>query len=101
MAKLGSVGSVIALTVQSFCPLLTKATTRSAAAPEPTVNGVCGEGSGERDEGIEFYRLLLRSGVPAQCREVKGTPHGAELLAIASPDISYATAASIAHWATH
>jgi len=52
-----------------------------------------------RDEGIEFYRLLTRAGVVAQCREVKGTSHGGDMMTIAVPDISRATAASIAHWA--
>jgi len=52
-----------------------------------------------RDEGIEFYRLLLRAGVPARCRQVMGTVHGAELLAIACSDISRETAASIAQFA--
>lgn len=53
-----------------------------------------------RDEGIEFYRLLARAGVAAQCREVKGTCHAGDLLAVIVPEISRATAASIAHWAT-
>ena len=52
-----------------------------------------------RDEGIEFYRLLLRAGVPARGRVVLGTSHGAELMGIAAPDISRDTAASIAHFA--
>ncbi|MEM9467232.1 MAG: alpha/beta hydrolase [Actinomycetota bacterium] len=51
-----------------------------------------------RDEGIEFYRLLLRAGVNAQCRTVMGTIHGTEIFATACPDISYETAASIAHF---
>ena len=51
-----------------------------------------------RDEGIEFYRLLLRAGVPARCRQVMGTIHGTEVFAIACPDISRETAASIAHF---
>ncbi len=51
-----------------------------------------------RDEGIEFYRLLLRAGVPARCRQVMGTMHGSEVMAIACPDISRETAASIAHF---
>lgn len=50
-----------------------------------------------RDEGIEFYRLLLRAGVPARCRQVMGTIHGTEIFSIACPDVSYDTAASIAH----
>jgi acetyl esterase/lipase len=49
-----------------------------------------------RDEGIEFYRLLLRAGVPAQCRQVMGTIHGTEIFAMACPDVSRETAASIA-----
>src|SRR5262249_36453711 len=52
-----------------------------------------------RDEGIEFYRLLLRAGVRAQCRQVMGTVHGAELLAVCCPDISRTTASDIAHFA--
>jgi acetyl esterase len=51
-----------------------------------------------RDEGIEFYRLLLRAGVPARGRVVLGTSHGAELVGMAAPDISRDTAASIAHF---
>jgi acetyl esterase len=49
-----------------------------------------------RDEGIEFYRLLLRAGVPARCRQVMGTIHCTEIAAIATPDISNDTAGSIA-----
>ena len=51
-----------------------------------------------RDEGIEFYRLLLRAGVPARCRQVMGTIHGTEIFSIACPDISYETAGSIAQF---
>ena len=51
-----------------------------------------------RDEGIEFYRLLLRAGVRARCRQVMGTVHGTEIFAIACPDISYETAGSIAQF---
>jgi len=51
-----------------------------------------------RDEGVEFYRLLLRAGVSAQCRTVMGTSHGAELIPVACPEISEETAASIARF---
>lgn len=51
-----------------------------------------------RDEGIEFYRLLLRAGVNARCRQVMGTSHGIEIFAAACPDISRETAASIAQF---
>lgn len=51
-----------------------------------------------RDEGVEFYRLLLRAGVAARCRQVMGTCHGAELFAVACPEISRETAASIARF---
>jgi acetyl esterase/lipase len=51
-----------------------------------------------RDEGIEFYRLLLRAGVPARCRQVMGTIHGTEIFAISCPDVSRETASSIAHF---
>jgi acetyl esterase/lipase len=52
-----------------------------------------------RDEGVEFYRMLLRAGVPARCRQVMGTVHGTEIFAIACPDISRETASSLAHFA--
>lgn len=52
-----------------------------------------------RDEGIEFYRLLLRADVPAQCRQVMGTIHGTEILPMVCPDISRNTASSIATFA--
>ena len=51
-----------------------------------------------RDEGIEFYRLLIRAGVPARCRQLMGTVHGTEIFSIACPDISWETAASIAQF---
>jgi acetyl esterase/lipase len=49
-----------------------------------------------RDEGVNFYRLLLRAGVRARCRQVMGTIHGTEIFPIAAPDISRETAVSIA-----
>ncbi len=49
-----------------------------------------------RDEGINFYRLLLSAGVPASCRQVMGTVHGTEIFPMACPDISRETARSIA-----
>jgi acetyl esterase/lipase len=51
-----------------------------------------------RDEGVEFYRLLLRAGVPAQCRVVMGTSHGMDIFTAVIPDVSRQTAASIAHF---
>ncbi len=52
-----------------------------------------------RDEGIEFYRLLLRTGVSAQCRVVMGTSHGMDVFAALVPDVAAQTAASIAQFA--
>ncbi len=49
-----------------------------------------------RDEGLNFYRLLLKNGVKARARQAMGTTHGVELFAIACPDISYDTARDIA-----
>ena len=49
-----------------------------------------------RDEGIEFYRLLLRAGVPARCQVAIGTVHGTEIFPICCPDVSRAAAAGIA-----
>jgi acetyl esterase/lipase len=51
-----------------------------------------------RDEGIEFYRLLMCAGVPARCRQVMGTIHGTEMFVVACPEISRETAASIAQF---
>jgi acetyl esterase len=51
-----------------------------------------------RDEGIEFYRLLLRAGVSARCRQVMGTIHGTEIFAVSCPDVSRETAGSIAQF---
>ena len=51
-----------------------------------------------RDEGINFYRLLMRAGVNASCRQVMGTIHAIEVFPMACPDISRETASSIAHF---
>ena len=52
-----------------------------------------------RDEGINFYRLLLRAGVPARARQVMGTMHGTEVFTIACPEISRDTARDLAAFA--
>jgi acetyl esterase/lipase len=49
-----------------------------------------------RDEGINFYRLLLQAGVPARARQVMGTMHGTEIFTIACPEISRDTARDVA-----
>jgi acetyl esterase len=49
-----------------------------------------------RDEGIAFYRLLLRAGVPARCRQAMGTIHGTEIFAVCCPDVSRDAARDIA-----
>lgn len=51
-----------------------------------------------RDEGVVFYRRLLKAGVAARCREVRGTCHAAELLINVCPDISGDTAADMARF---
>lgn len=63
----------------------------------PTVISV-NEADPLRDEGIEFYRLLLRAGVSARCVQLMGTVHGSDVFVIASPDISRETASSIARF---
>lgn len=35
-----------------------------------------------RDEGIGFYRLLLRNGVSARCRQVMGAVHATDIFPI-------------------
>lgn len=49
-----------------------------------------------RDEGINFYRLLMSAGVQAYCRQVMGTTHGIEIFPMVCPDIARETARSIA-----
>ena len=49
-----------------------------------------------RDEGINFYRLLLSAGVPARARQVMGTCHATEIMPIACPEISRDTARDLA-----
>ena len=48
------------------------------------------------EQQIEFYRLLVRAGVPARCRNMIGTTHGLEIFSVACPEISADTAQSIA-----
>lgn len=52
-----------------------------------------------RDEGIGFYRLLLRANRRAYCRQVMGSIHGTEIFPMACPEISRDTAGSIADFA--
>lgn len=52
-----------------------------------------------RDEGIEFYRLLLEAGVEARCRQVMGTMHGTEVFPMACTEISRDTASDLAAFA--
>jgi acetyl esterase/lipase len=51
-----------------------------------------------RDEGVNFYRLLLRAGVATRCRQVMGTIHATEIFSISCPDISRDTAADLARF---
>ena len=71
------------------------ATVEDVAGFPPTVISV-NECDPLRDEGINFYRLLLRAGVPARCRQVMGTMHGTEIFTIACPEISRDTARDLA-----
>jgi acetyl esterase/lipase len=49
-----------------------------------------------RDEGVNFYRLLLAAGVPARCRQVMGATHALELYLTVCPEISRDTARDLA-----
>jgi acetyl esterase/lipase len=51
-----------------------------------------------RDEGVNFYRLLIANGQPARCRQVMGTIHGTEVFLVC-PDISCDTARDLAAFA--
>lgn len=74
------------------------ATVQDVANLVPTIISV-NECDPLRDEGIEFYRLLLQAGVPARCRQLMGTIHGTEVVPILCPEISRDTAASLAAFA--
>lgn len=74
------------------------ATTDDVAGLPPTVISV-NECDPLRDEGINFYRLLLRAGVPARCRQQMGTMHGTEIFTIVCPDVSRDTARDLAAFA--
>ena len=54
-----------------------------------------------RDEGINFYRLLLAAGVPARCRQVMGTMHAVETFTTVCPEISRDTARDLAAFCTN
>ncbi|MCY3572528.1 MAG: alpha/beta hydrolase [Chloroflexi bacterium] len=49
-----------------------------------------------RDEGIEFYRLLLRAGQRARCRQVMGTIHGGDNMVLPCTDLALATTRDMA-----
>ena len=49
-----------------------------------------------RDDGVEFYRLLLRAGVNARCKIVMGTVHATEVVCLPCPDISREAARELA-----
>ena len=49
-----------------------------------------------RDEGLAYYRLLLRAGVLARCRQVMGTTHAIEIFPSCCLDISKDTASDLA-----
>lgn len=53
-----------------------------------------------RDEGINFYRLLLRAGVPARAKTILGTTHGIELMPIACPEITEAAQVDLVAFAS-
>ena len=74
------------------------ATEQDVAGFPPTVISV-NECDPLRDEGVGFYRLLLRAGVAARCRQLMGTVHGTEIFSISCPDISRSTAADMADFA--
>ncbi len=49
-----------------------------------------------RDDGVNFYRLLLRAGVSARCRQLMGTVHATEVYILPCPDVSRDAARDLA-----
>jgi hypothetical protein len=92
----GAVGyGIEAFTARSPLAWPSFATAEDVQGFPPTIISV-NECDPLRDEGINFYRLLLRAGVPARCRQVMGTMHGTEIFTVACPEISRDTARDIA-----
>jgi acetyl esterase/lipase len=53
-----------------------------------------------RDEGLAYYRKLLRAGVPAVSRTVNGTCHAADCMFLSAiPDVAQTTIRHIAAFA--
>lgn len=58
------------------------------------------EGDVFRDEGVLFYRKLLAAGVVAECRQVMGTPHAADINMFTTiPEVCLSTARAMADFA--
>ena len=74
------------------------ATVGDVAGFPPTVISV-NECDPLRDEGINFYRLLLSAEVPARWRQMMGTMHKNKIFSIACPDVTANTARDIAGFA--
>lgn len=51
-----------------------------------------------RDEGLSFYRLLLKAGVRAHCRQMMGTVHANEMFTTVFPELTRMTARDIRGW---
>jgi acetyl esterase/lipase len=49
-----------------------------------------------RDDGVEFYRLLLDAGQRARCRQIMGTIHGGDNMVLPCTDLALATARDLA-----
>ncbi len=73
--------------------------TESDVAGLPRTTVVVNECDPLRDEGVAFYRLLVRAGVAARSEMLLGTSHAAELMSVVVPDISVARAKSLAAFA--
>jgi acetyl esterase len=52
-----------------------------------------------RDDGVNFYRLLLSAGVRARCKQVMGMVHATEIYILPCPDISRDAARELATFA--
>lgn len=53
-----------------------------------------------RDEGVNFYRLLVKNGVRARCWQIMGTLHAAEIFPAVCPDVRRDAARDLAAFAT-
>jgi acetyl esterase/lipase len=73
--------------------------TEEDVAGFPPVSITVNECDPLRDDGVNVYRLLLRAGVSARCKQIMGTVHATEIYVLPCPEISRDAARELATFA--